>query len=60
MLYNIGKEHMDMDFSTMYILFVLVIGTVSTIIFQRSKSILASTTYSAIIGVWLLNLAHHL
>lgn len=60
MLYNVAKEHMDADFGTMYLLFILAIGTVSTIIFNRSKSILASTTYSAIIGVWLLNIAHHL
>jgi hypothetical protein len=60
MLYNLGNEHFDMDFGSMYTLFVLSIGTVSTIIYHRSKSILASTTYSAIIGVWLLNLAHHM
>jgi len=60
MLYNLGSEHFDMDFGQMYVLFVLAIGTVSTIIYHRSKSILASTTYSAIIGVWLLNLAHHM
>ena len=60
MLYNIGSEHFDVDFGTMYSLFVLGIGVVSTIIYQRSKSLLASTTYSAIMGVWLLNLAHHL
>jgi len=60
MLYNVGNAHFDKDFGSMYVLFVLAIGTVSTIIFHRSKSILASTTYSAIIGVWLLNLAHHL
>jgi dienelactone hydrolase len=60
LLYNLGSEHFDADFGTMYVLFVMVIGTVSTIIYHRSRSILASTTYSAIIGVWLLNLAHHL
>jgi dienelactone hydrolase len=60
MLYNVGNVHFDMDFGRMYLLFVLSIGTVSTIIYHRSKSILASTTYSAIMGVWLLNLAHHL
>jgi dienelactone hydrolase len=60
MLYNLGAEHFDVDFGTMYLLFIVVIGTVSTIIYHRSKSVLASTTYSAIIGVWLLNLAHHL
>lgn len=60
MLYNMGAEHFDVDFGTVYTLFVLVIGTVSTIIYHRSKSILASTTYSAVVGVWLLNLAHHL
>ncbi len=60
MLYNLGGQHFDVDFGTVYTLFVLGIGTVATIIYQRSKSILASTTYSALIGVWLLNLAHHL
>ncbi|UCC93618.1 MAG: prolyl oligopeptidase family serine peptidase, partial [Thermoplasmata archaeon] len=60
MLYNLGAEHFDVDFGSMYTLFVLAIGGVSTIIYHRSRSILASTTYSAIMGVWLLNLAHHL
>ncbi len=60
MLYNLGNEHFDVDFGSVYTMFVLGIGTVSTIIYQRSKSLLASTTYSAVIGVWLLNLAHHL
>jgi dienelactone hydrolase len=60
MLYNLGGEHFADDFGTVYTLFILGIGTVSTIIYHRSKSILASTTYSAIIGVWLLNLLHHL
>ncbi len=60
MLYNLGSQHFDMDFRSMYLMFVLVIGTVSTLIYHRSKSILASTTYSAIVGAWLLNLAHHL
>jgi dienelactone hydrolase len=60
LLYNLASVHFDVDFGSMFILFVLVIGSVSTIIYHRSRSILASTTYSAIIGVWLLNLAHHL
>jgi dienelactone hydrolase len=60
MLYNMGGQHFDDDFGTVYTLFVLGIGTVATIIYHRSKSLLASTTYSALIGVWLLNLAHHL
>jgi dienelactone hydrolase len=59
MLYNIGAEHFDDDFGTVFTLFVLSIGTVSTIIYHRSKSLMASTTYSAIMAVWLLNLAHN-
>lgn len=60
MMWNIGRDHFDVDFRTTYILVVTVIGLGSTIIFHRSNSIMASVTYSAIMAPWLLNIAHHL
>ncbi len=60
MLWNIGRDHFDVDFQTVYFLFVTVIGLGSTIIYHRSNSIMASVTYSAIMAPWLLNIAHHL
>jgi dienelactone hydrolase len=60
MLYNLGVEHFDVNFGQMYMMFITGIGVVSTLIYHRSKSVLASTTYSAIMAPWLLNLAHHL
>jgi len=60
MLWNIGREHFDVDFETVYFLMVTVIGLGSTIIYHRSNSILASVTYSAIMSPWLLTIAHHL
>ncbi len=60
MLWNIGRDHFGVDFGTVYGLFVTVIGLVSTIIYHRSKSILATVTYCTIMAPWLLNLAHHL
>ncbi len=60
MLWNIGRDHFDVDFTSVYIMMVLVVGLGTTIIFQRSKSIMATVTYSAVIAPWLLNIAHHL
>ncbi len=60
MLWNLASDHFDQDFGNMFLLFILAVGFVSTVIYHRSKSILASTTYSAIVASWLLNLAHHL
>jgi dienelactone hydrolase len=60
MLYNVGRDHFTGDFMTVYGLFVLAIGLVVTLMYQRSKSILATVTYSTIMAPWLLNLAHHL
>jgi membrane protease YdiL (CAAX protease family) len=60
MLWNLGRDHFDVDFMTVYLLFISVIGLVSTLIYHRSKSILASVTYSTVIGPWLLAYAHHL
>lgn len=60
MLWNLASDHFDVDFGRMFLLYTLGVGLVSTVIYHRSKSILASTTYSAIIASWLLNLAHHL
>lgn len=60
MLWNLASAHFDVDFGRMFLLFTLGVGFPSTVIYHRSKSILASTTYSAIIASWLLNLAHHL
>ena len=59
-LWNIGRDHFGQDFGMVYLLFVTVIGLVSTIIFHRSNSILATVTYCTIATPWLLNLAHHL
>jgi hypothetical protein len=60
MLWNLGQVHFDEDFREVYLLMVLTVGLGSTIIFQRSKSIMATVTYSTVIASWLLNLAHHL
>ena len=60
MLWNIGRDHFDVDFTGVYTLMVLVVGLGTTIIFQRSKSIMATVTYSAVVAPWLLNIAHHL
>ncbi len=60
MMWNVGREHFDVDFQTVYFLMVTVIGLGSTIIYHRSNSLMASVTYSAIMAPWLLNIAHHL
>jgi membrane protease YdiL (CAAX protease family) len=60
MLYNVGRDHFGADFGTAYALFVLVIGFVVTIMYQRSRSLLATVTYSTIMAPWLMNLVHHL
>lgn len=60
MLWNLGRVHFDTDFQAVYILFVGVIGLGSTIIYHRSRSIMATVTFSTIMAPWLLNIAHHL
>ena len=60
LLWNLGKDHFGPDFGMVYGLFTTAIGLVATIIYHRSNSILASTTYSAIMGSWLLVLVYHL
>jgi dienelactone hydrolase len=60
LLWNLGRDHFGPDFGLVYGLFVTAIGLVATIIYHRSNSILASTTYSSIMGSWLLVLVYHL
>jgi dienelactone hydrolase len=55
----IGAENFGPDFWLIYGALVSVIGLVSTILYHRSKSILASLTYSVIVAPWLLNLVYH-
>jgi dienelactone hydrolase/membrane protease YdiL (CAAX protease family) len=59
-LNNLGGDHFGPDFGKVYTLFILVIGLVVTIIYHRSRSVMATVTYSTIIAPWLLSLAHHL
>lgn len=59
MLSGIGKSHFGPDFGIVYGGLVTVVGFVATVIYHRSKSILASVTYSLIIAPWLLNLMYH-
>ncbi len=56
---TIGKELWGDDFWLVYGMLVSVVGLVATIIYHRSKSILASVVYSSIITPWLLNVLYH-
>jgi dienelactone hydrolase len=56
---TIGKELWGKDFWLVYGMLVSVVGLVATIIYHRSKSILASVVYSSIITPWLLNVLYH-
>jgi len=55
----IGREVWGPDFMEVYGVLVLGIGLVATVIYHRSRSILASVTYSTIMAPWLLNLLYH-
>ncbi len=59
MLGSVGKAVWGPDFMKVYGTLVLAIGLVATIIYHRSRSILASVTYSTIMAPWLLNLLYH-
>lgn len=54
-----GKTLLGPDYLRVYLVLVTAIGFVSTVIYHRSKSILASVTYSAVIAPWLLNLLYN-
>ena len=60
LLWNLGRDHFGSDFGLVYGLFISVIGLVTTIMYHRSNSLLATVTYSAIMVPWLLNLVYHL
>lgn len=55
----VGKTYMGPDFMRAYLVLVTAVGFVSTVIYHRSKSILASVTYSAVVAPWLLNLLYN-
>ena len=55
----VGKTYMGPDFMRAYLVLVTAVGFVSTVIYHRSRSILASVTYSAVIAPWLLNLLYN-
>ena len=59
MLGPIGRDVWGPDFFKVYGILVLAIGLVATVIYHRSKSILASVVYSTIMAPWLLNLLYH-
>jgi membrane protease YdiL (CAAX protease family) len=59
MLGPIGRDVWGPDFMRVYGVVVLGIGLVATVIYHRSRSILASVTYSTIMAPWLLNLLYH-
>ena len=55
----VGKTYMGPDFLRAYLVLVTAVGFVSSVIYHRSRSILASVTYCAVVAPWLLNLLYN-